>query len=136
MIQNISTNLAAAEAYATLDYCFMPHGDTPTRAGWFHALSGLCVPVFFSSCLPLFDGADGRKLVYDAMYSPLLPLTQRKSFGAGTWSVLLDANRTLQNDTYVPDELRMINASAMREHVATFVPNLQSGKYLSGLLPA
>ena len=55
--------------------------------------------------------------MYDAMYSPLLPLTQRKSFGAGTWSVLLDTNRTLQNDTYVSDELRMINASAM--HVAT-----------------
>ena len=83
------------------------------------------------------NSGDARSATIDD--SVLLHSVQRidvTDASSGSWSVLLDANRTLQNDTYVFDELRMINASAMREHIATFVPNLQSDKYLSGLLPA
>lgn len=118
---------APLEIYATVDYCLMPPGDTATRAGWFHALSGLCVPVFFSSCLPLSDGrTHNRSLVYDSMYAPLLPFTHRMEFGAGMWSVVLDAERALKESTYVFDALRAVNASAMRATIATFVHRLQS----------
>jgi len=117
---------AAPEIYATVDYCLMPPGDTATRAGWFHALSGLCVPVFFSSCLPLSDGGTlNRPLVYDSMYAPLLPFTHRVKFGAGVWSVVLDANRALANGSYVFHALRALNASAMRKNIASFVHRLQ-----------
>ena len=112
---------APSEIYATVDYCLMPPGDSATRAGWFNALSGLCVPVFFSSCLPLTN----RSLVYDSMYAPILPFTHRVTFGAGVWSVVLDANRTLENGKYVFDALRAVDAKAMRETIATFVHRLQ-----------
>ena len=123
---------APSEIYATVDYCLMPPGDTATRAGWFHALSGLCVPVFFSSCLIL--PTLNRSLVYDSMYAPLLPFTHRVKFGVGVWSVVLDANRALKDGNYVFDALRAINAKAMRETIATFVHRLQRDnirKYIS-----
>ena len=56
---------AHVQLYADSDFCLMPEGDTPTRRAIFDALSALCIPVFFASCLE-------PTLVFEQMYSHFL----------------------------------------------------------------
>ena len=71
-------------SYADAEFCFMPQGDTPTRGAVFDALCALCIPVFFSSCVP------GGDLAYELMYHPYLPRHERTSWGVGEWAVTLN----------------------------------------------
>merc|ERR1719230_2206585 len=64
------------------------------------------------------------------MYEPFLPRFDRTEFGAGTWAVVLDSRRVLEEPTYMKDELTLLaqdteKLETMRETIIAFMPRIQ-----------
>ena len=98
----------------------MPQGDCPTRGAIFDALCALCIPVFFSSCVP------GGDLAYELMYHPFLPRHERTSWGVGDWAVVLNMNDA--HSDALEQGLRNISSDAkraLRERISQLVPRIQ-----------
>ena len=107
-------------AYFHSDFCLMPGGDTPTRQGIMDALLVGCIPVFFATCV---HGA-----LYEVAYHPFIPRYNRKAWGPGDWSVLLNSSRVLHDISALTADLEAINHEtrrAMRARIAKFLPQLQ-----------
>ena len=108
------------ESYADAEFCLMPQGDCPTRGAIFDALCALCIPVFFSSCVP------GGDLAYELMYHPFLPRHERTSWGVGDWAVVLNMNDA--HSDALEQGLRNISSDAkraLRERISQLVPRIQ-----------
>ena len=107
-------------AYLRSEFCLMPSGDTPSRQGIMDALLVGCIPVFFATCV--------REVLYDEAYHPFIPRFERHRFGAGRWSVLLNSTRILTDPGQLIAGLEAIGPNsrrAMRENIASFLPQLQ-----------
>ena len=106
--------------YMHAEFCLMPGGDTPTRQGVMDALLVGCIPVFFATC--------SHGSLYEVAYHPFIPQYDRKAWGAGDWSVLLNSTRVLNEPSTLMTDLEAISPEtrqAMRARISTFIPQLQ-----------
>ena len=92
---------AAGELYKSSRYCLQPPGTTPSRKGFFDSIMAGCVPVIFD--------VSYRCGFYDWAYSAQLPRQYRKGYGAGDWSVLLNARNAMGDVHYTMRELEKIS---------------------------
>lgn len=94
-----------ARRHLRAKFSLQPPGDSPTRQSIFDTLIQGCIPVFFSTCAQ-------PDLLYETVYAPFLPSYAREEFGAGSWAVVLDATKVLEDPLYVEKSLLEIAAAS------------------------
>ena len=105
--------------YTTSKYCLQPPGTTQSRHAFFQSISAGCVPVHFAK--------HWTCAFYDVAYRSHLPPLARHKFGAGTWSVLLNETRALEDPSYIEHELRNISPieyGDMQHAVTELIPRV------------
>lgn len=102
------------------DFCLQPDGDSPSRQGIFDSILSGCIPVFFSTCIY-------PDLFIENVYHLFLPAFSRTAYGAGDWSVMLNAS-AIYGGANVGEMLRAIPQSEvqrMKARLIELAPRIQ-----------
>ena len=97
-----------AESLQMSDFCFVPTGDSPSRATLFYAIRNGCVPVFFASCDQNFN-LNG--------YPEFLPRPNSTSrgFGPHGWALLVNQTAVMLDDKHLVQVLTAVTPPILRE---------------------